>query len=289
MKVREFELYKAFYCGLCKTMGKKISRFSRITLNYDMVFLALLRILLKGEKIEDTAFRCKLKPLKKRYYITSGEPLLYSACVSANLSYFKYMDDVSDETNRFKRLLLKIFFPAPLLFSRMKKKSRKYYPGIEDRIAPPLEKLSKLEKQSCHSIDLTSSCFAELMENIICFEISGPESQTARTMGRHLGKWLYMTDALDDFEKDLKKGSYNPFVAYYGEKGRLCADMEMIKFAMNSSLGEIEQAFSLLETEKSPCVGSIVSNIIRLGLRDKQKQVLNKFDPEVKKHSGQSI
>ena len=292
MKVREFELYKSFYCGLCKTMGKKISRLSRLTLNYDMVFLALLRVLLKGEKIENTAFRCKLKPTKKRHFVISGESLLYSACVAANLAYFKYMDNVADETGKFKKILLKIFFPAFLFFSRMKKKSRKYYPGIETWAAPPLEELSALEKQNCPSIDKTSSCFAGLMENIICSGISGPEGEIARIMGRNLGKWVYMTDALDDFEKDLKKGGYNPFVAYYQKKERLSADLDMIKFAMDSSLDKIDEAFSLLETTKSPCVSSIVSNILSLGLRDKQEQVLGKFDSDESgrgKCHGQSV
>ena len=281
LKVREFELYKSFYCGLCRAMGKSISRFSRITLNYDMVFLSLLRVALTGESIESAAFRCKLKPARKRCHIKPGESLLYSSCVAANLSYFKYMDEISDAKNKFKKILLKIFFPAFLLFSHMKKKALKHYPGLECQIAVPLASLSELEKQNCQSIDQTASCFADLMESVVSFGLLEPRaSGIARTLGRSLGKWLYMVDAADDFDKDLKEGNYNPFVMHYGGKERLLADMGTVEFSLNSSLGEMSEAFSLLGREMNPCVGSIVSNIINLGLREKQEQVLNKLKPE---------
>lgn len=277
LKIREFELYKSFYCGLCKTMGKKISGFAKITLSYDMVFLALFRIALTGENFENTAFRCKLKPAKKRSFIAPNESLLYTSCVSANLSYCKYKDDISDTTNMFAKILSKIFFPPLLLFSHMKKKARKYF-ELENQIAPPLAMLSELEKQNCRSIDRVASCFAVLMEKIFSFGISEPENfEIAKTIGGNLGKWLYMADALDDFEKDLKKGRYNPFVLCYGGKKNLAADMNMIKFALTANLSEMSEALSLLGEKADFCVFAIVSNIIKLGLREKQEQLLDKF------------
>lgn len=277
LKVREFELYKSFYCGLCKTMGKKISRFSRVTLSYDMVFLVLLRVALTGENIENMAFRCKLKPAKKRRYVKSNESLLYSSCVAANLSYYKYKDDIADAAGKFKKFLLKAFFPAFLLFSHMKKKSGRHYPDLGNLIAPPLAKLSELEKQNCESIDQTASCFAELMENIMAFGLAEPKcSEIAKTIGRSLGRWLYIADALDDFSKDLKKGNYNPFVARYENKERLTGDINMVKYALTSNLIEMDRAFSLLETSSDSCAG-IVSNIIKFGLREKQEQLFIKL------------
>ena len=275
LKVREFELYKSFYCGLCKTMGKKISRFSRLTLSYDMVFLALLRVALSGENVENVAFRCKLKPAKKRHFIKSNEALVYCACAAATLSYYKYKDDLSDTKNKFKRFLLKIFFPPLLFFSHIRKKSRKYYPELEAQIAPPLTRLSELEKHNCQSIDQSASCFAELMENIVSFGLTDPKSvKTARMIGRSLGRWLYITDALDDFERDLKNGEYNPLVAYYGVKANLVADIDMIKFALTSNLSDMRETFSLFGNS---CVTPIVLNIIELGLYDKQEQILSKL------------
>ena len=52
MRVRENEYYRAVYCGLCRSQGKCTGQCSRFTLNYDIVFLALLRLAVNGEKIE---------------------------------------------------------------------------------------------------------------------------------------------------------------------------------------------------------------------------------------------
>ena len=43
LKVKEHELYKATYCGLCRAMGKRTGCMSKMTLSYDFVFLVLLR------------------------------------------------------------------------------------------------------------------------------------------------------------------------------------------------------------------------------------------------------
>ena len=269
LKVREFELYKSFYCGLCKTMGKKISRLSRITLSYDMVFLTLLRIALTGENIENLAFRCKLKPTKKRNYIKPNESLLYSTCVAAILSYYKFQDNINDAKNIFKKFFIRIFFPSSLFFSRMRKKARKYYPELDEKIKESLLKLSELEKNKCKSIDETASCFAGLMQEVVSFGLNGLENNNtikiAEIIGRHLGRWLYIIDALDDFDKDLKTKQYNPFIEYYGEKTKLIKDIELIEFSLTSSLSEITTAFSLIENKESNCVNPIILNIINLG------------------------
>jgi len=281
LKVREFELYKSFYCGLCKTMGKKISRLSKFTLSYDMVFLALLRISLTNENIENNSFRCKLKPAKKRNHIKSNESLMYSSCVSAILSYYKYMDDINDAKNIFKKFFIKIFFPPVLFFSKMKKKALRYYPELDGLIKPSLAKLSGLEKNKCKSIDEAASCFAELMKNVLSFGLETPEQiKTAEIIGWHLGRWLYIIDALDDFDKDLKRREYNPFIEYYGDKKNLILDIEIIGFSLTSSLSEIKTAFSLINNiiDNNLCVNPIILNIIDLGLCQQQEKILNKLN-----------
>ena len=38
--VKEYEFYKAVYCGICREGGRKISRLTRFFLNHDFVFLS---------------------------------------------------------------------------------------------------------------------------------------------------------------------------------------------------------------------------------------------------------
>ena len=39
---REYEHYKAYYCGLCKYLKRNHTELSRMTINYDITFLIVL-------------------------------------------------------------------------------------------------------------------------------------------------------------------------------------------------------------------------------------------------------
>lgn len=274
LKVREFELYKSFYCGLCKTMGKKISPFSRLALSYDMVFLALVRTALTGETPEAAHFRCRLKPFKKRGYIKPNNALLYVSCVSAILAYYKFIDDINDAHNKFKKFFLRIFFPPRLFLSHIRKTARRYYPGLEAQIKPPLEKLAGHEKTGCKSIDQAASCFAELMQIIASFGLDDPnQAQTAGIIGKNLGRWLYIIDALDDFDKDLRRKEYNPLIKYYSDKKNLAADIPAIKDSLILNLIEMGDAFAKF-VDIDSCAAPVILNIINLGLCDCQEKII---------------
>ena len=43
LRVRELSLYRAAYCGLCRSLGRECGQVSRIYLSYDLTFMALVR------------------------------------------------------------------------------------------------------------------------------------------------------------------------------------------------------------------------------------------------------
>ena len=277
LKVREVQLYKSFYCGLCKTMGV----FSRLTLSYDMVFLALMRTVLTGEKFESKTHRCILKPLKKNRYIKSNKSLAYSAAVSSILIYYKCIDDARDSKNIFKKLFFRIL---SIFFVRGKNKATILYPVLEEKIKESLECLSALEQRECASIDEVAAAFAEMMKNISSFGLDESDSaiRIAEHIGLHLGRWLYIIDALDDFESDLKKRRYNAFAVYYcGDKNKFIQDLDTIKYSLTSSLKEIDTALSFISNTNS-MVSPIVFNIVNLGLCNVQEKILSKHSKNYK-------
>ena len=54
-----------------------------------------------------------------------------------------------------------------------------------------------------------SGCFGRIMEEILAWKPDVWEN-TLRRMGFYLGKFIYLLDAYDDVEKDVKSGNYNP-------------------------------------------------------------------------------
>ena len=48
LKVREYEVYTGYYCGICKSIGKRYGQLPRMALSYDAAFLAVLLASLDG-------------------------------------------------------------------------------------------------------------------------------------------------------------------------------------------------------------------------------------------------
>lgn len=203
LKIKDFDLYQSYYCGLCRGLKNTYGLIEEICVNYDMTFLALV---LSGlyepeEKAEDR--KCLLHPFAKHDMITN-ECTEYAADMSLILMYYKCEDDWHDEKNK-KRGALKMLLQASM------KKVRKKYPQKCKFIKTRLKKLRKLEEAQETNLDLMSGLFGEIMGQI--FEYKQDEwSEDLSKMGYYLGKFIYIMDAYDDLEEDLSKGQYNPLV-----------------------------------------------------------------------------
>ncbi|MBO4501035.1 MAG: hypothetical protein J5760_02235, partial [Clostridia bacterium] len=119
LKVKENELYNAVYCGLCRSMGKTTGTVSRLSLSYDMVFLALVRSAYSGNSFEIERKRCFVHPLKKKNTAKDCEILRYCAAVSAELSYRDMLDKIND-SHGCRKLFCRASLPA---MKRAKKKA----------------------------------------------------------------------------------------------------------------------------------------------------------------------
>ena len=98
MLVREHEFYKATYCGICRAMKNHTGVLSNVTLSYDSVFLALIRMLyIPDEEFKAEKKRCIAHPAKKRPMLKENSAIEYTAKAFAVLTYFKIKDDLADE------------------------------------------------------------------------------------------------------------------------------------------------------------------------------------------------
>ena len=84
--------------------------------------------------------------------------------------------------------------------------------------------------------------------------------------GFFLGKFIYLLDAYDDLEKDIKKKNYNPLKPLYGEKDyeERCRELLLMMMAECSS-----------EFEKLPCIQDeeILRNILYAGVWTKYNKI----------------
>ncbi len=272
LKVKDYTLYKATYCGLCKTMGKCTGNCSRLTLSYDMVFLALVRMALLGVPYATEKKRCVVHPFAKRVMMKPNDALTYAANAAALLSYAKLDDDVND-TRGVKKLGFLLAKPA-FAYAKHRAGCAELYTQLKNE----LDTLDALEKDQTASVDLPAECFARLCGILFSHDLDGTRQKIAYAVGFHTGKWIYAADALDDIEKDRKSGSYNPFILLYGD---ITAERaKTIAASLFDNLTSVEKALDLV-TFPDESVKNVVYNILYEGMRRKGEELCERLKENI--------
>ena len=270
LKVKDFELYKATYCGLCRTMGKCTGCVSKMTLSYDFVFFALVRMALLKAKGEVKKHRCALHPFKKRLMLEINPTLEYTAKASVILTRVKLKDNINDSRG-FSRFLAKIAGVVSIFF----KKTDKNLLPLREKIQNCFDELLALEKEGCDSIDMVANTSGELIGHVASFGLEDEAAQIAYDIGFHLGKWVYVIDACDDLERDVKKGAYNVLKYAFGnELGE--SEKTLLKNAMLLELDSMSKFVEKIDFYEHRDVEAIVKNIVYDGLVRETDRVLGK-------------
>ncbi|RKD31967.1 hypothetical protein BET03_11865 [Thermohalobacter berrensis] len=274
LKVREYRVFKGYYCGLCKTLGREFNQIVRLGLNYDLTFLALLLSSLENKRDKLKGEACISNPFKKKTIIQQNNSLKYTSYISVILIYFKLIDDWRDEKS-IPSLLASIPYILPV------KKAKKTYEDKYDIIKHYLNQLIKLEKNNCEVIDESANTFAKIMEEIAVapFIIDEKEIRILKWLGYNMGRWIYILDAFNDIEKDIKEKNYNPILLQY--KYNKSEDIEefksrirdSIEFTLTFTLDNIAKSFELLDIKQNK---EIIENIIYIGTRHKMNKILRK-------------
>lgn len=217
LRVREHELYRAIYCGLCRSIGRTAGQPLRFTLSYDFTFLAAVRLLAEGRQPTLARGACIAHPLKKRAYVEPCCALTYAALCSTVLTRGKVRDNIEDERGLSA---FAAYAVSPVASCAVKRCARSERETVE-RLSAPCEKylslLSRLERERCASLDEVSDCFGELMGELFAAELPEKEGRICREIGRAVGRAVYICDAADDAAEDLRRGRYNPIIIAFGE------------------------------------------------------------------------
>ncbi len=265
LRVKEYEMYKAVYCSLCKTLGKHYGILSRLTLSYDFTFLALLNMSLKEGCIEVERKLCAFNPLKKCNYCKNRDDLSMPSAVAMIMLYYKILDNIADEKG-FKKLGYLVLKP---IFSGAFKKASGLYPHIKKIVEEYITAQNSLEKANCTEMDKIAHPTATALSEIfaLCSE-DETQKKVLRRLGYCMGRYIYLLDAAADFDDDLKNSKYNVLKFTCEGKEKIKKKIEpQLYFCIN----EAAKAFELLDLKKNK---NILGNIIYLGLEDTFKKEL---------------
>jgi len=272
LKIKEYELFRAYYCGVCKSIGKRHGQLPRLVLNYDSAFLALLLSSVAGEELSIKRERCIAHPTSRRIVIKDSGIIDYASDMNIILAYYNLEDKWKDDRSALS------YAGLLALKSNFKKLRQKYFCKcviIEDR----LRELAGLERQKCASMDMAAEPFAKLMEEVLAFEPVCGDKDTEkilRWLGYNLGKWIYILDAYDDLDDNVKKKAYNPLIYQYGYNNETICEFkarikERVEFNLTYALSQIAKAHELLKLKSN---SAIIENIIYMGMLRKTENIL---------------
>lgn len=266
MYVKDVVLYKAMYCGLCKSLGRTCGNFSRFTLNYDLTFFSIFCHNVLGEDVKIEKQRCIAHWITKRPVAKPDALTGRIAALNLILAYYKLSDDVLDESKG--KLKKKVF-------SRAYKKAAKAEPELNEIVRKNYGALISYEKTAGDSVDISADYFGNMMREIACVILKDKATEDVKNLCYAIGKWIYLIDAADDFEKDIKKGSFNVF-------NNLYKDVKEKSNFLSEKRGELEEIFSTVLSDIAYYSGRIdykfnkdlTDNILLCGLKSQTKRIL---------------
>ncbi len=201
LKVKDLKKYRAYYCGLCRTLKEDYGFMGQMTLTYDMTFAVILLSSLYETTTKHEEHRCKVHPAKRQHML-QNEITSYAAAMNVLLAYYHMEDDWQDD-RKVSSLMTKS------LIQGKAKKTIEKYPRQSEIIRKSLKELGECEHENSMDIDRAAGCFGRLMAELFVWKEDIWE-KTLRKMGFYLGKFIYLMDAYEDLPEDRKKNRYNP-------------------------------------------------------------------------------
>lgn len=284
LKMKEFAVYKAVYCGLCRTLGRRYGLFARFLLSYDATFFCVLS--LSGEEACPgfCKTRCPANPLR-RCDAAAGSPAMdFWADVSALLFAEKLEDDRRD-AGASHRLAAALLHPYA---AWLRRRAARRNPEAARLIAGFSSRQAQAERTQGGSLDAAAHPTADLMAKLLACRAQGAQARVLERLGYFLGRFIYLADAADDFAGDLRRGDYNPFAAALGLSAGSDpkARGEAMRPVLNVCIREAAAALALLDFRR---FAAIPANVLELGLPRVEQAVLSGLDKKRRRRAFADI
>ena len=265
--IKDDKLYRAMYCGVCKGIADVCGQSARMGLSYDVTFLSVLLHNLAGIDVKIEKSHCLTHCIRSRQMAEVDELTRQLGALNTALVYFKYTDDIVDgDKGRGKRLW----------FKKGYRQVQKKYPEIARIVRENMQAQEKIEQANTDSIDRAADATATMLAEFSDYALGEKKTDFSHNLCYAIGKWIYLIDALDDYDKDKKKGAYNPFLLAYGADSRAALLQgehgEEIRFVFNAIFFDIRENLSHLTFHFNR---DLSDNILLRGLPMMTKRIMD--------------
>jgi cbb3-type cytochrome oxidase subunit 3 len=216
-----YDRHRLHYCASCKTIGQKYGQSSRLLLNYDLVFLGELLTALSQEKLED--WEPNLRAVNHCFSLPQqpGQSFIleYVAALHLFLAELKIQDQIEDGGQRYWRWAKSFYRPN---FQKAMEALEAW--GLDRQKCSQLA-ASQLEYEASEPSDFkdlstylthiaapTAKITAEVLS--VAADCLNLNAEALKDLAYSFGQLTYLIDAYDDWDKDLRKGDFNPFIRW---------------------------------------------------------------------------
>ena len=263
LKVCELDTYKAVYCGVCRGLSKRFGPVARLTLSYDFTFIAMLYAALGDDAPTFSPQHCPLNPIKKRPHLEYSSAVEFSCEMAILLLHEKCVDNNVDA-----------HFPASLgwhMLLPFSQSAAKRAGASQPAAAECAHEMTLSQQQvealgDAATVDMSCDPTAAALSEILGMISDAPaDRRILKRLGYMLGRFIYLCDAIDDLEGDIKHNRFNPLKAHPGKTEHAA----MLRLTM----AEAANAYALLTPRYFK---EILDNIIFLGLPATAERLLER-------------
>ncbi|HHX37495.1 MAG TPA: hypothetical protein GX717_05900 [Clostridiaceae bacterium] len=263
LTINEFNRYRAVYCGLCRTIGKKYGQLPRFAVTYDMTFLGLLlQALATDEPIHEQS-GCVLHPVRNRTMAVTDKVLEACADFTVLLTVLNIEDNIIDGDKAILNRILRFFL------KKKYQRAKEAWPDTAAALEQIMTKFRTVEERQ--DGEAAGNLFGDLLGRMFAatgalLPIDDMELEALRLTGRDLGRWIYWLDAVDDWAEDRAQNEWNPLAEQPNREAAVKAATAQLREWELS----LDRTMALLPYQRD---GGILGNIILLGLPRVRSQV----------------
>lgn len=270
MFMKDFYAYKAYYCGLCKSIGKKCGQCMRFTTNYDVTFLNIFLHAVMGIVPEYSNETCILSPFKKKSIVKNDSLTEKVVDVNTLLTHYKLVDDKTDDKNLAKA------FADRTIVRRRYKMAKANLQEIDKFYDEAYARLRELENSSCESVDRLADPFAQMLRYTVRYLSGDKYTEELGELFYCLGRWVYFMDAIDDVDDDFKDKSFNPFLVGYDYIDRqtfLNDNKDLLEMLLQGAYNRMSECYKSIKIDTNE---GIITNILWYGISMRTKEILGR-------------
>jgi hypothetical protein len=188
---------------------------------------------------------------------------------------FHWRDSLDDSRWYAKPLLV---LPAPL-FLLWGHRAKRRAPEAWRAASLAVQAQRLVERESAPSLDACAHPSAHAL-GLLLAGAGGVEPERHYRLGYLLGRWVYLADAADDYEKDARRRNFNPFLREVDEHQHKADGHQKSREALSATAAQLLEAWDATPVQR---FRPILENILTRGLEAAETRI---FEGKRKRKEG---